>query len=102
MKGGKFQQRVNDDGSARNAEVLFETRRIADIVEVEARTRRDIEENMEELRQLVGASYRDLIESADSILEMRRSVATACGATRRLIAAIMAYERFLCGRSISQ
>lgn len=73
MRGGKFQQKSSEPGSSRNAEGLFETRSVSEIREVEARTRRDIEEKKEELRQLVGASYRDLIESADSILDMQRS-----------------------------
>eukprot|EP00271_Cylindrocystis_brebissonii_P017546 TRINITY_DN4607_c0_g1_i1.p1 TRINITY_DN4607_c0_g1~~TRINITY_DN4607_c0_g1_i1.p1 ORF type:complete len:1175 (+),score=261.37 TRINITY_DN4607_c0_g1_i1:609-4133(+) len=78
MRGGKFEQKGGGDdagvgGASRNAEGLFETRTVVEIREVEARTRVDIEEKKEELRQLVGASYRDLIESADSILEMRRS-----------------------------
>lgn len=50
----------------------------AGALQVEARTRKDIEEKKEELRQLVGASYRDLIESADSILAMRRQGHCLC------------------------
>ncbi|GJP53201.1 hypothetical protein CLOM_g12385 [Closterium sp. NIES-68] len=84
MRGGKFQQKVVEDGSARNSEALFETRSIADIVAIEARTRKEVEEKKEELRQLVGASYRHLIESADSILDMRRS----CEAVVRNVAAM--------------
>ncbi|CAI5464145.1 unnamed protein product [Closterium sp. Yama58-4] len=84
MRGGKFQQKVVEDGSTRNAESLFETRSIADIVAIEARTRKEVEEKKEELRQLVGASYRHLIESADSILDMRRS----CEAVVRNVAAM--------------
>eukprot|EP00850_Spirogloea_muscicola_P023300 SM000345S12841 [mRNA] locus=s345:28798:34711:+ [translate_table: standard] len=72
MRGGRYQQKASEDASSRNAEVLFETRTVVEIREVENRTRKDIEDKKEELRQLVGASYRDLIESADSILEMRR------------------------------
>ena len=34
-------------------------------------TRKDIEEKKQELRRLVGARYRDLIDSADSIIQMR-------------------------------
>ncbi|CAI5479243.1 unnamed protein product [Closterium sp. Yama58-4] len=84
MRGGKFQQKVVEDGSTRNSESLFETRSIADIVAIEARTRKEVEEKKEELRQLVGASYRHLIESADSILDMRRS----CEAVVRNVAAM--------------
>ncbi|CAI7921595.1 unnamed protein product [Closterium sp. NIES-53] len=82
--GGKFQQKVVEDGCTRNSESLFETRSIADIVAIEARTRKEVEEKKEELRQLVGASYRHLIESADSILDMRRS----CEAVVRNVAAM--------------
>ncbi|KAL2634243.1 hypothetical protein R1flu_005722 [Riccia fluitans] len=73
MRGGRFQQKAIEDANTRNAEALFETRTVVEIREVEARTRKEIEEKKEELRQLVGASYRDLIESADSILLMRKS-----------------------------
>lgn len=73
MRGGRFQQKVGEEASSRNAEALFESRSVVDIREVEGRMCKDIEEKKEELRQLVGASYRDLIESADSILEMQRS-----------------------------
>ncbi|CAI5510093.1 unnamed protein product [Closterium sp. Naga37s-1] len=84
MRGGKFQQKVVEDGCTRNSESLFETRSIVDIVAIEARTRKEVEEKKEELRQLVGASYRHLIESADSILDMRRS----CEAVVRNVAAM--------------
>eukprot|EP00899_Mesostigma_viride_P014150 jgi/Mesvir1/22736/Mv14139-RA.1 len=65
--------KTGEDLSMRNAELLFETRSIAEIREIEARTTREVDEKKEELRQLVGASYRDLIESADTIIEMKRS-----------------------------
>ncbi|XP_008796616.2 conserved oligomeric Golgi complex subunit 1-like [Phoenix dactylifera] len=58
---------------SRDAESLFRTWPIPEIRAVEAATRREIEEKKEELRQLVGKSYRDLIESADSILLMQSS-----------------------------
>eukprot|EP00898_Chlorokybus_atmophyticus_P006294 jgi/Chlat1/6666/Chrsp49S06154 len=66
----------DEAAGVRNAEVLFETRTVAEIREVEARTRKEVEDKKEELRQLVGASYRNLIESADSILGMQ----AACNA----------------------
>lgn len=40
---------------------------------MEAQTKKEIDEKKEELRQLVGKSYRDLIESADSIISMKSS-----------------------------
>mmetsp|Transcript_34672 Transcript_34672/g.87742 ORF Transcript_34672/g.87742 Transcript_34672/m.87742 type:complete len:1232 (-) Transcript_34672:139-3834(-) len=59
----------------RNAEALFESRTVAEIREIENRTRKDIDVKKQQLRQLVGDSYRDLIDSADKIV----SIATNCG-----------------------
>ncbi|KAJ8499851.1 hypothetical protein OPV22_010403 [Ensete ventricosum] len=60
-------------GAARDAESLFRSKPIPEIRAVEAATRREIKVKEEELRQLVGESYRDLIDSADSILLIRSS-----------------------------
>nr|CAD1819856.1 unnamed protein product [Ananas comosus var. bracteatus] len=60
-------------GGTRDAESLFRTKPIPEIRAVEASVRREIQEKKEELRQLVGRSYRDLIDSADSILLMKSS-----------------------------
>lgn len=57
----------------RDAESLFRSKPIQEIRSVEAATRREIEQKKEELRQLVGKSYRDLIDSADSIILMKTS-----------------------------
>lgn len=84
MRSGRFQPRGGEDGSTRNAEALFETRTVVDIRGVEARTRKEIEEKKEELRQLVGASYRDLIESADSIVLMKNSCQAVAENIRRM------------------
>eukprot|EP01018_Ginkgo_biloba_P036933 Gb_20855 [translate_table: standard] len=73
MREGRFQQKTIKDANLRNAEALFETRTVSEIREVESETRKEIQEKKEELRQVVGTSYRDLIESADSILLMRKS-----------------------------
>ncbi|KAJ0963142.1 hypothetical protein J5N97_028264 [Dioscorea zingiberensis] len=61
------------DPAPRDAEALFRSKPIAEIRSIEASTRLDIDAKSEELRQLVGRSYRDLIDSADSILLMRSS-----------------------------
>lgn len=53
------------------AEALFRTKSIPEIRNVEASTRAQIQLKQEELRQLVGARYRDLIDSADSIVLMK-------------------------------
>ncbi|RVW57672.1 Conserved oligomeric Golgi complex subunit 1 [Vitis vinifera] len=57
----------------RDAESLFRSKPISEIRNVEATTRKQIQEKKEELRQLVGNRYRDLIDSADSILLMKSS-----------------------------
>ncbi|XP_061352172.1 conserved oligomeric Golgi complex subunit 1 isoform X1 [Gastrolobium bilobum] len=57
----------------RDAESLFRSKPIAEIRNTEAATRKQIEDKKEELRQLVGNRYRDLIDSADSIVHMKAS-----------------------------
>lgn len=54
-----------------DAESLFRMKPISEIRNVEASTRKQIQEKSEELRQLVGNRYRDLIDSADSIVAMK-------------------------------
>ncbi|KAL4334246.1 hypothetical protein GQ457_07G015590 [Hibiscus cannabinus] len=55
----------------RDAESLFRANPISEIRNVESATNKQIEDKKEELRQLVGTRYRDLIDSADSILRMK-------------------------------
>eukprot|EP00276_Gloeochaete_wittrockiana_P001205 CAMPEP_0184674868 /NCGR_PEP_ID=MMETSP0308-20130426/87472_1 /TAXON_ID=38269 /ORGANISM="Gloeochaete witrockiana, Strain SAG 46.84" /LENGTH=1190 /DNA_ID=CAMNT_0027122523 /DNA_START=53 /DNA_END=3625 /DNA_ORIENTATION=+ len=69
---GKTGERSEKELAADDAEDLFETSTVEEIRQIEKKTRSDIEGKKEELRQLVGARYRDLIESADSIMDMRR------------------------------
>ncbi|KAL5549142.1 hypothetical protein UlMin_004373 [Ulmus minor] len=57
----------------RDAETLFRSKPISEIRNVESTTRSHIHQKQEELRLLVGNRYRDLIDSADSILLMKRS-----------------------------
>ncbi|PSC70573.1 conserved oligomeric Golgi complex subunit 1 [Micractinium conductrix] len=52
---------------------LFRERTIAEIREVETRTHHEIEEKKQQLRHVVGDSYRDLISSADTIIDIARS-----------------------------
>ncbi|TNN32091.1 Conserved oligomeric Golgi complex subunit 1 [Liparis tanakae] len=56
----------------RDPDVLFERLDTAGIRGVERRVRADIEHKKEELRQMVGERYRDLIDAADTIGEMRQ------------------------------
>ncbi|GLT87998.1 hypothetical protein SLE2022_060440 [Rubroshorea leprosula] len=58
-------------GGNRDAELLFRTKPISEIRNVESTTNKQIQDKKEELRQLVGTRYRDLIDSADSILQMK-------------------------------
>lgn len=66
------------------AEALFEAHTAAELRAVERRLRGGIEQKREELRQMVGERYRDLIEAADTIAEMRRSSERLLGAVRGL------------------
>ena len=43
------------------------------LLQVEAKTRHEVEEKKQALRQVVGGSYRELIASADTILEIASS-----------------------------
>ncbi|KAJ8615965.1 hypothetical protein MRB53_035337 [Persea americana] len=56
-----------------DAESLFRSKPVLEIRSLESATKREIESPKEELRLLVGNRYRDLIESADSILLIKSS-----------------------------
>ncbi|MEQ2192225.1 hypothetical protein XENOCAPTIV_008765 [Xenoophorus captivus] len=51
---------------------LFERYSTEEIRRVERKVRGEIEQKKEELRQMVGERYRDLIDAADTIGEMRQ------------------------------
>lgn len=53
--------------------LLFERYSTEEIRAIERRVRADIEHKKEELRQMVGERYRDLIDAADTIRDMRQS-----------------------------
>ncbi|KAH9622783.1 hypothetical protein KSS87_007379 [Heliosperma pusillum] len=57
----------------RDAESIFRSKPVSEIRIVEVQTRKQIDDKKEELRQLIGNRYRDLIDSADSILLMKSS-----------------------------
>lgn len=52
--------------------VLFESYNTEQIRRIERKVRGEIEQKKEELRQMVGERYRDLIDAADTIGEMRQ------------------------------
>ncbi|KAI3683627.1 hypothetical protein L1987_84136 [Smallanthus sonchifolius] len=70
--------------TTKDAESLFRTKPISEIRNVESATRKQIQDKSEELRQLVGNRYRDLIDSADSIVNMKSS----CHSISRNISAV--------------
>ncbi|XP_058770104.1 conserved oligomeric Golgi complex subunit 1-like [Vicia villosa] len=75
----------------RDAESLFRSKPIAEIRNTESATRKQIDDKKEELRQLVGNRYRDLIDSADSIVNMKSS----CNAISANITAVHDHIRSL-------
>lgn len=60
----------------KNPAVLFERYDSDEIRQIERKVRREIEQKKEELRQMVGERYRDLIDAADTIGEMRQCSAS--------------------------
>ncbi|KAL6043642.1 Conserved oligomeric Golgi complex subunit 1 [Balamuthia mandrillaris] len=60
------------------ARQLFERHTVDEIRVRESSTRQDIEDKKQELRKLVGARYRDLIDSADSVIAMKHAALNAC------------------------
>lgn len=56
----------------KNLVVLFERYNTEEIRRIERKVRGEIEQKKEELRQMVGERYRDLIDAADTIAEMRQ------------------------------
>lgn len=58
----------------RSAEDLYTQLPVRDVVRVLAKTKQDAEKKREELRELVGQRYHDLIDSADGIISMNSTV----------------------------
>ncbi|XP_012934565.1 conserved oligomeric Golgi complex subunit 1 isoform X1 [Aplysia californica] len=56
-----------------DANSLFEKHTIEEIRDLEKKTRSDIEKKKEDLRVMVGERYRDLIDAADTIADMKTS-----------------------------
>ncbi|CAI2165489.1 7688_t:CDS:10 [Funneliformis geosporum] len=61
-----------DLSSTSGADELFIKHSIPELRALEKRTRSDIEKKKQELRLMVGERYRDLIDAADSIVNMRK------------------------------
>ncbi|XP_022720208.1 conserved oligomeric Golgi complex subunit 1-like isoform X1 [Durio zibethinus] len=78
----------------RDAESLFRAKPISEIRNVESTTNKQIQDKKEELRQLVGNRYRDLIDSADSILQMK-------SASESISSNISSIHHSICSLSLS-
>ena len=63
---------------ATDAESVLQNQSVEQARAHEKRTRAAVEQKKSELRELVGSSYRDVISSADNILEMRTKANQIC------------------------
>lgn len=54
-----------------DVEALFNKFTVAEVRDIERKVKTDIERKKEDLRQMVGRRYRDIIEAADSIRDMK-------------------------------
>ncbi|KAK9841813.1 hypothetical protein WJX81_004723 [Elliptochloris bilobata] len=97
MGSAPLSPRMTASEAGKNAERLFETQTVLEIREVETKTRRDIEEKRNQLRQLVGNSYRDLISSADTIMQMAQCCDRVCENVRQMQAAFAGLEEAVAG-----
>lgn len=70
--------------AARQAEALFEKRTVADVRAIEGSTRAQITAKKQELRNLLGESYRDLLAAADLIGEMHSTGKEVVGGVHAL------------------
>ncbi|XP_071794705.1 conserved oligomeric Golgi complex subunit 1-like [Asterias amurensis] len=70
-----------------DTEQLFEKYTIEEIRKVERSTRAEIEKKKEDLRQMVGERYRDLIDAADTISDMK-----AC--TEKIVTAVQGMQGY--------
>ncbi|KAG7300366.1 hypothetical protein JYU34_015967 [Plutella xylostella] len=66
---------------------LFQTHFIADIDHVQKTLQYEIERKREELRAMVGEKYRDLIQAADTIEEMKETTASTLNHINEMISA---------------
>jgi len=56
-------------------EEIFESRSVKEVREIEVRTRKEAEDKQEELRQIIGSSYKDAIANADDLVQMSEQTA---------------------------
>uniref|UniRef100_A0A6M2DMV3 Conserved oligomeric Golgi complex subunit 1 n=1 Tax=Xenopsylla cheopis TaxID=163159 RepID=A0A6M2DMV3_XENCH len=67
-----------------NAELLFEQKSINEIEQIRIKLQHEIEKKREELRTMVGERYRDLIQAADTIAEMKHTAANVVNYVREI------------------
>ncbi|ORY79617.1 hypothetical protein LY90DRAFT_500630 [Neocallimastix californiae] len=71
MQNENVEDMEKENDVTEEVETLFKTMTIKNLKKYESQIRTDIESKKQELRIMVGERYRDLIDAADSIMEMR-------------------------------
>ncbi|KAI1296627.1 Conserved oligomeric Golgi complex subunit 1 [Halotydeus destructor] len=67
-----------------NVDYLFETYSTSEIQDIQRKLRNDIEKRKQDVKELVNERYRDLIEAADSIQQMKQNCLEAIESVSRL------------------
>ncbi|KAL6782517.1 COG1 [Auxenochlorella protothecoides x Auxenochlorella symbiontica] len=65
-------------------EELFRARTVDQIREVEVQARHEVEEKREQLRQLIGGSYRELLATSDAVIDIHESAKQVVGLVSRI------------------
>ncbi|ORX84964.1 hypothetical protein BCR32DRAFT_291026 [Anaeromyces robustus] len=73
MQNENVENMEKENDVTEEVETLFKTMTIKNLKKYESQVRNDIESKKQELRIMVGERYRDLIDAADSIMEMQSS-----------------------------
>lgn len=84
--------------------ILFEKYSVEEIRNIEKRTRADIERKKEDLRTMVGERYRDLIEAADTIAEMKNSAENVMSTIGRIetLCSELKHNQMVSGSTVQQ
>ncbi|CAB3244809.1 unnamed protein product [Arctia plantaginis] len=84
-------------------EALFQTYSISDIDQIQKKLQYEIERKKEELRAMVGETYRDLIHAADTIEEMKDTTGSTLNHIRDMMAACKSlHNTHLVGNKIDE
>ncbi|OQR76155.1 conserved oligomeric Golgi complex subunit 1-like [Tropilaelaps mercedesae] len=74
----------DEDGTPTGADVLFQQHSIAEIVEICEKILQDISKKNQDLREMVGERYRELIDAADTIQNMKQLACELLSKLRQL------------------